>query len=365
MATSIFSTNKDHCPPTARSRAIERDRSRGGISICESLARTHSFVNNVRTKDGGTHETGIKSAFTKVFNDYGRKMNILKEKDEGLDGADIREGLTAIVSVRIPENLLQFEGQTKNKLGSPEARPAVENVVTEQLSIFMTESPQIAQALIEKAMLARNARDAARKARDDARLVKKVSKTETILSGKLSPAGTKNAKINELFLVEGDSAGGSAKQGRDRRFQAILPLRGKVINSEKQKMEDVLKNEEISTIISTIGASLGGDFQISKANYNKVIIMTDADTDGAHIQVLLITFFFRYMRPLVEAGRLYIALPPLYKITKTGKREEVRYAWNEDDRETICKAFKNYNIQRYKGLGEMNASQLWDTTMNR
>ena len=323
-----------------------------------------SFVNNVRTKDGGTHETGIKSAFTKVFNDYGRKVNILKEKDEGLDGADIREGLTAIISVRIPENLLQFEGQTKNKLGSPEARPAVENVVIEQLSIFMTESPQIAAALIEKAMHARNARDAARKARDDARLVKKVSKTETILSGKLSPAGTKNAKINELFLVEGDSAGGSAKQGRDRRFQAILPLRGKVINSEKQRMEDVLKNEEISTIISTIGASLGGDFQINKANYNKVIIMTDADTDGAHIQVLLITFFFRYMRPLVEAGRLYIALPPLYKITKTGKKEEVRYAWNEDDREIICKAFKNYNIQRYKGLGEMNAPQLWDTTMN-
>ncbi|MFA5007546.1 MAG: DNA topoisomerase IV subunit B [Candidatus Izemoplasmatales bacterium] len=323
-----------------------------------------SFVNNVRTKDGGTHETGLKSAFTKVMNDYARKMNLIKEKDEGLDGADIREGLTAIISVRIPENLLQFEGQTKNKLGSPEARPAVETVVNEQLMTFLVESPQLASSLVEKALMARNARDAARKARDDARLVKKVSKTETILSGKLSPAGTKNPKVNELFLVEGDSAGGSAKQGRDRRFQAILPLRGKVINSEKQKMEDVLKNEEIATIIATVGAGLGGDFKLEKSNYDKVIIMTDADTDGAHIQVLLITFFFRYMRPLVEAGRVYIALPPLYKITRIGKKEEVRYAWTEEDREELCKAFKTYNVQRYKGLGEMNAPQLWDTTMN-
>ncbi|MDD4596046.1 MAG: DNA topoisomerase IV subunit B [Candidatus Izemoplasmatales bacterium] len=323
-----------------------------------------SFVNNVRTKDGGTHETGFKSAFTKVFNDYGRKIGIIKEKDEGLDGADIREGMTAVVSIRVPENLLQFEGQTKNKLGSPEARPAVESVVIDQLNTFMTENPQIAASLLEKALNARNARDAARKAREDARLVKKVSKTETILSGKLSPAQTKNAKINELFLVEGDSAGGSAKQGRDRRFQAILPLRGKVINSEKQKMEDVLKNEEIATIISTIGAGLGSDFRIDKSNYNKIIIMTDADTDGAHIQILLITFFFRYMRPLVEEGKVFIALPPLYKITRQGKKEETKYAWNEDERETICKTYKSYNIQRFKGLGEMNAPQLWDTTMN-
>jgi topoisomerase-4 subunit B len=323
-----------------------------------------SFVNNIRTKDGGTHETGFKSAFTKVFNDYARKMNLLKEKDLALEGADIREGLTVIISVRIPENLLQFEGQTKNKLGSPEVRSAVENVISEKLNIYLTENPQISAVLIDKSLGARNAREAARKAREDARLVKKVSKQETILSGKLSPATSKNSKINELFLVEGDSAGGSAKQGRDRQFQAILPLRGKVINSEKQKMEDVLKNEEIGTIISTIGAGLGGDFQVHKSNYNKVIIMTDADTDGAHIQVLLITFFFRYMRPLVEAGKLYIALPPLYKISKLSKKEEIEYAWNESDRESICKKYKTYNIQRYKGLGEMNAIQLWDTTMN-
>ncbi len=323
-----------------------------------------SFVNNVRTKDGGTHETGFKSAFTKIFNDYARKMALLKEKDLSLEGADIREGLTVIISVRIPENLLQFEGQTKNKLGSPEARPAVENVISEKLNIYLTENPQVSSTLIEKALNARNAREAARKAREDARLVKKVAKQDTILSGKLSPATSKNPKLNELFLVEGDSAGGSAKQGRDRRFQAILPLRGKVINSEKQKMEDVLKNEEIGTIISTLGAGLGSEFQVQKSQYNKVIIMTDADTDGAHIQVLLITFFFRYMRPLVEAGKLYIALPPLYKITKNAKKEEIQYAWNEEERETICKKYKTYNIQRYKGLGEMNATQLWDTTMN-
>ncbi|MDD4184620.1 MAG: DNA topoisomerase IV subunit B [Candidatus Izemoplasmatales bacterium] len=324
-----------------------------------------SFVNNVRTKDGGTHETGFKSALTKVFNDCARKLNLIKEKDEGLEGADIREGLTAIISIRIPENLLQFEGQTKNKLGSPEARPSVENVVTERLNTYLTENPQIASVLIEKAVNARNAREAARKAREDARLVKKVAKQETILSGKLSPATSKNPKINELFLVEGDSAGGSAKQGRNRLFQAILPLRGKVINSEKQKMEDVLKNEEISTIISTIGAGLGSDFKVQKANYNKVIIMTDADTDGAHIQVLLITFFFRYMLPLVEAGKLYIALPPLYKIQKSGgKRDQIEYAWTESERDEISKRFKTYTIQRYKGLGEMNAAQLWDTTMN-
>lgn len=321
-----------------------------------------SFVNNVRTRDGGTHETGLKSAFTKAFNEYARKMNLIKERDPSLEGTHVREGLTAIISVRIPENLLQFEGQTKNKLGTPEARPAVDALISEKLNIYLTENPTISNKLIDKMVKARLAWEAARKAREDARLVKKIKKQETILSGKLSPASTKNSKINELFLVEGDSAGGSAKQGRDRKFQAILPLRGKVINAEKQKIEDVLKNEEISTIISTIGAGLGSDFNLSKANYNKVIIMTDADTDGAHIQVLLITFFFRYMPELIEAGKLYIALPPLYKISNSKKG--AFYAWDEIQRENICKKLKTYNIQRYKGLGEMNATQLWETTMD-
>jgi len=321
-----------------------------------------SFVNNVRTKDGGTHETGFKSAFTKIFNDYARRMNLLKERDASFEGTHVREGLTAIISVRIPEDLLQFEGQTKNKLGSPEARPAVEVVVSDKLNVYLTENPKIAATLIEKAIDARNAWEAARKARDDARLVKKIKKRETILSGKLAPASSKNSEIKELFLVEGDSAGGSAKQGRDRAFQAILPLRGKVINAEKQRMEEVFKNEEISTIISTIGAGIGSEFDVSKSNYNKVIIMTDADTDGAHIQVLLITFFFRYMPELIEAGKLYLAQPPLYKITSSKK--ESLYAWDEEQREEITRKYKTYTIQRYKGLGEMNSEQLWETTMN-
>ncbi|MGE4572094.1 MAG: DNA topoisomerase IV subunit B [Candidatus Izemoplasmatales bacterium] len=329
-------------------------------SFSENLV---SFVNNVRTKDGGTHETGFKSAFTKAFNEYGRKMSLIKERDTSLEGTHVREGMTAIVSVRIPEYLLQFEGQTKNKLGTNEARAAVETVVYDKVSAFLMENPQTSQELVSKAIKARNAWEAARKAREDARLVKKIKKKDTILSGKLAPASSKDASIKELFLVEGDSAGGSAKQGRDRSFQAILPLRGKVINAEKQKMEDVFKNEEISTIISTIGAGIGSDFQVKKSNYNKVIIMTDADTDGAHIQVLLITFFFRYMPELIEAGKLYIALPPLYKITANSSKK-YEYAWTEEDREIISKKFKNYSIQRYKGLGEMNSTQLWETTMN-
>ncbi len=323
-----------------------------------------SFVNNVRTKDGGTHETGYKSALTKLFNEYGQRVGLIKNGSK-LEGADIREGLTTILSIRIPEHLLQFEGQTKNKLGTPDARSAVEQVVSEKMTYFFEENKNLTFTLISKSLSAKLARDAARKAREEARLERKKSKIETNLSGKLSPAQSKNPERNELYLVEGDSAGGSAKQGRDRRFQAILPLRGKVINTEKAKIEDVLKNEEVNTIIHTIGAGLGPDFDILKCNYDKVIIMTDADTDGAHIQVLLLTFFFRYMRELVEAGKVYIALPPLYKVSRKVKNKSIiEYAWDDEGLEKITKQHKTYNIQRFKGLGEMNSHQLWDTTMN-
>lgn len=325
-----------------------------------------SFVNNVRTKDGGTHEVGAKTALTRAFNEYARKVNILKEKDKNLEGADIREGLAAIVSVRIPEELLQFEGQTKGKLGTSEARSAVDSVVSDQLAYFLEENPDIATSLVRKAVKAFQAREAARKAREEARSGKKRKRSETSLSGKLTPAQSRNPQKNELYLVEGDSAGGSAKQGRDRRFQAILPLRGKVINTEKAKLADIMKNEEINTIIHAIGAGVGSDFDLEDVNYDKIVIMTDADTDGAHIQVLLLTFFYRYMKPLVEAGKIYIALPPLYKVSKgTGKKEVIEYAWSEVDlQDAIKKVGKGYTLQRYKGLGEMNADQLWDTTMD-
>ncbi|MGG3986990.1 DNA topoisomerase IV subunit B [Bacillus smithii] len=325
-----------------------------------------SFVNNVRTKDGGTHEAGAKTAMTRVFNDYARKVNLLKEKDKNLEGSDVREGLSAVISVRIPEELLQFEGQTKGKLGTSEARSAVDAVVSEQLSYFLEENPDISSLLIKKAIKASQAREAARKAREEARNGKKRKKSDSVLSGKLTPAQSRNPNRNELYLVEGDSAGGSAKQGRDRRFQAVLPLRGKVINTEKAKLQDIFKNEEINTIIHAIGAGVGPDFSVEDSNYDKVIIMTDADTDGAHIQVLLLTFFYRYMRPLIEAGKVFIALPPLYKVSKgTGKKEIVEYAWTEKELQAaIKKVGKGYMIQRYKGLGEMNADQLWETTMN-
>lgn len=325
-----------------------------------------SFVNNVRTKDGGTHEVGMKTALTKAFNEYARKVGLLKEKDKNLEGSDVREGLTAVLSLRIPEEVLQFEGQTKDKLGTPIARSVVENAINEQLGFYLAENGEIAQELLRKAIKAREAREASRRAREESRNGKKNKKKETLLSGKLTPAQTKNPKKNELYLVEGDSAGGSAKQGRDRKFQAILPLRGKVINTEKASISDILKNEEINTIIYTIGAGVGSDFKIEDCNYDKIVIMTDADTDGAHIQVLLLTFFYRYMKPLIEAGKVYLALPPLYKISKgTGKKQQVEYAWTEKELdEKIKKVGRGYLLQRYKGLGEMNADQLWETTMD-
>jgi topoisomerase-4 subunit B len=322
---------------------------------------TYSFVNLVRTMDGGSHEVGFKGAFTKAVNDYARKTGLLKEKDKNLEGSDVREGLTTILSVSVPEEILQFEGQTKGRLGTPQAKPAVEQVVTEKLASWLVENKTQSDMLIRKMQKAQLARNAARKARDEARRGKRAGKGERVLSGKLSPARTKDSRIKELFLVEGDSAGGSAKQGRDSVYQAILPLRGKVLNTEKCSLADIEKNEELNTLIYTIGAGVGPGFSYEDSNYGKVIIMTDADDDGSHIQILLLTFFYRYMRPLVEQGMVYIALPPLFRVTK-GKTLE--YCYTTDELDKLKKKLGKCEIQRYKGLGEMNATQLWETTMD-
>ncbi|MCC3161169.1 MAG: DNA topoisomerase IV subunit B [Mollicutes bacterium PWAP] len=320
-----------------------------------------SFVNNIKTRDGGSHDSGFKNGLTKAFNEFAKNNKLLKGGFSKLDGSEIREGIVAIISASIPERLLEFVGQTKDKLSTIEAKKITENLTYRKLSSWLIENVEEAKKIVNKLVIARKARLAAKKARDETRKTNKGKTIKKILSGKLTPAQTKIKKDRELYLVEGDSAGGSAKLGRDRKSQAILPLRGKVINSEKAKLSDLIKNEEIGTIISAIGAGIGSEFDIKKVQYGKIIIMTDADTDGAHIQTLLLTFFFRYMKPLFEAGMIYIALPPLYKVSN---KKETKYLWEDIELEESLKTMSGISVQRYKGLGEMQAIQLWDTTMN-
>ncbi|MCG7315997.1 DNA topoisomerase (ATP-hydrolyzing) subunit B [Brevibacillus laterosporus] len=324
------------------------------------VSNIYSFANNINTHEGGTHEAGFKAGLTRVINDYSRKFNFLKEKDTNLSGDDVREGITAIISVKISEP--QFEGQTKTKLGNSEARSITESVFVERFQEFMEQNPAVAKKVVEKSLMAARAREAARKARELTR--RKNALEVSALPGKLADCSSKDATESEIFIVEGDSAGGSAKMGRDRHFQAILPLRGKVLNVEKSRLDKILGNNEIRMIITALGTGIGEDFDISKARYHKIVIMTDADVDGAHIRTLLLTFFYRYMRELIEAGFVYIAQPPLFSI-KQGKT--MHYAFNDRQRDQILSQLKETpkpNVQRYKGLGEMNAEQLWETTMD-
>jgi len=320
----------------------------------------HSFANNINTHEGGTHESGFKSALTRILNDYARKYNVIKDSNSNLSGDDVREGLVAIISVKIPEP--QFEGQTKTKLGNSEVRGIVESLFSEKLMEFLDENPATAKKIIEKGIQAARAREAARKARE---LTRRKSALEvSALPGKLADCSSKDASISEIYIVEGDSAGGSAKQGRDRHFQAILPLRGKILNVEKARLDRILSDSEIRAMITALGTGIGDDFDIAKARYHKVIIMTDADVDGAHIRTLLLTFFYRYMRKLLDAGYIYIAQPPLYKLERN---KTIRYAYNDKQREAIMQEFgegSKVTVQRYKGLGEMNPEQLWETTMD-
>lgn len=320
----------------------------------------YSFANNINTHEGGTHESGFKSALTRIINDYARKMNLIKDNDSNFSGDDVREGLTAIISVKIPEP--QFEGQTKTKLGNSEVRGIVESFFAEKLTEFLDENPSVSRKIVEKGLQAARAREAARKARE---LTRRKSALEVgSLPGKLADCSSKDASISELYIVEGDSAGGSAKQGRDRHFQAILPLRGKILNVEKARLDRILGNAEIRAIITALGTGISDDFDLSKARYHKIIIMTDADVDGAHIRTLMLTFFYRYMRQIIDAGYIYIAQPPLFKIERN---KVIRYAQTEKERDKIIAEFGEgvkVNVQRYKGLGEMNATQLWETTMD-
>lgn len=321
----------------------------------------YSYANNIATTEGGTHLTGFKAAITKVFNDYARKYNVIKENDKNLSGEDVREGLTAVISVKLLEP--QFEGQTKTKLGNSDIRGLVENVLSEKLTDFLEENPSIARTVLDKCMTASRAREAARKARELTR--RKTALESTTLPGKLADCSDRDPANTEIYIVEGDSAGGSAKQGRDRKYQAILPLWGKMLNVEKARLDKVYQNEKLMPVITALGAGIGEDFDLTRLRYNKVIIMADADVDGAHIRTLLLTFFYRHMKPLVENGHIYIARPPLFKVSK-GKEEY--YAYNEKEVDDIQKARgwkkEDCGMQRYKGLGEMSAEQLWETTMN-
>jgi topoisomerase-4 subunit B len=320
-------------------------------------------VNNIRTKDGGTHENGFRAGLTRAVNEYADINNLLRNKVK-LEGSDIREGLTAIISLKIPEGKLEFEGQTKGKLGTPDALAYVQNMILSKLTYYLTENKDFATNLIKKCVDSQAARMAARKAKEEARGNKKL-RSDTLLSDKLTPAQSKEYALNELFIVEGDSAGGTAKNGRDRLHQAILPLRGKPLNTDSLTMEQMLKNTEFATLIATIGAGVGPAFDLQDSKYGKIIIMTDADTDGAHIQTLLLTFFYHHMRPLIQAGKVYIAIPPLYRVMNEQKPNQFVYAWTDEELEVGKKTVGSpYRISRYKGLGEMNASQLKETTMD-
>lgn len=322
-----------------------------------------SFANNIHTTDGGTHETGFKNALTRVFNDYGKRFNLLKDSDKNLSGEDVREGLTAIISIKLTE--CEFEGQTKGKLGNMEARPLVEGLITDKLTAFFEENPSVARSIFDKALTAQRARDAARKARD---LTRRKSALETAsLPGKLADCQERDPALTEIYIVEGDSAGGSAKEGRDRKYQAILPLWGKMLNVEKARMDKVYGNEKLMPVVTALGTGIGDEFDITKLRYGKIMIMADADVDGSHIRTLLLTFFFRFMRPLVDQGHIYIAQPPLFKLSR-GKN--VKYAYSDAERDRYIEELggetkQKVDIQRYKGLGEMDPEQLWETTMNQ